>query len=160
MTVALALALIALTTAPALAGGPTDILKVDEFIDAPRVLFGDSLPDVLRILGPPSARGIRARETFREPIARREVERLTYPDLWVELRGRLVGAEIIAPARRLPWGLDVGASRVSVRTILGDAQEETDDRVLYLYSDGFPKTVTFHFRDGRVWRINWEYWVE
>jgi len=36
----------------------------------------------------------------------------------------------------------------------------TDGRYLYLYSDGYPDTVEFYFRDGHVRRIEWNYWAE
>jgi hypothetical protein len=28
---------------------------------------------------------------------------------------------------------------------------------MYLYADGFPNTVEFYFRDGRVRRIEWTF---
>jgi hypothetical protein len=149
-----------LLSVPTFAGAVTDIPRVDQFIDAPRVLFGDSLPAVLRSLGPPAVEDSRMRGTLRDPAVTRKVQRLTYPGMRLEIRDRLVAAEITTPGRGLPWGLDVGASRAAIEAILGDAQEAADDRLLYLYSDGFPKTVIFHLRDGRVRKIEWEYWVD
>ena len=43
---------------------------------------------------------------------------------------------------------------------LGEPQELTDGRYLYLYSDGYPDTVELYFHDGRVRRIEWTYWAE
>lgn len=140
--------------------GATDIARVDEYIDAPRRLFGDTDDEVLRALGPPVSRGTRRRATFRDPAVTRTVDRLAYPGLVVELHGRLVRVELTAPVHRLPWGLDVGAPRAALATVLGEPQEVSDTRVRYLYSDGFPKTVTFHIEDDRVRRIDWEYWLE
>ena len=160
MRLRVTVAVIAWLAIPALADAMTDIPRVDEFIDAPRVLFGDSLPAVVHVLGPPVAEDRGARGTLRDPLVTRQVQRLTYPGMRLEIHDRLVAVEITAPGRGLPWGLDVGASRAAVETILGDAQEAADDRLLYLYSDGFPKTVTFHLREGRVRKIEWEYWLD
>jgi hypothetical protein len=33
----------------------------------------------------------------------------------------------------------------------------TDVSILYLYSDAYPDTVEFYFRDDRVQRIEWIY---
>lgn len=156
----LALALGVLLATPAGASGPTDVARVDAFLDAPRALFGDTEPEVLRRLGPPVERHARSRATFRDPSVRRRVERLVYPGVVVEVHERVVRVELRAPDPRLPWGLGVGVSRATVETALGEPQESSDRRVRYIESDGFPKTVTFHFEDGRVLRIDWEYWLE
>lgn len=152
--------LIALPSVAAWAGATTDIVKVDEFIDAPRALFGDTLATVVSRLGPPMGEDTRTRATLRDPTVMRRVQRLTYPGMRLEIRDRLVAAEITTPGHGLPWGLDVGASRATVEAMLGDGQDTADDRLLYLYSDGFPKTVTFHLSDGRVRKIEWEYWLD
>jgi hypothetical protein len=133
---------------------------VDEFIDAPRVLFGETEADVVRRLGQPASRDTRMRPSFSDPTVTRRVERLVYQGIVVELQGRLVRVELTAGDHPLPWGLSVGAQRQVVEDVLGRPQRATDDSLLYLYSDGFPKTVTFQFRDGRVRRIEWEYWIE
>lgn len=141
-------------------GGATNIARVDEYIDAPRALLGETRDDVLRALGPPVDRDTRRRATFRDPTVSRTVERLRYPGLAVELAGRLVRVELTAPLYRLPWGLDVGVRREALAAALGEPEQASDTRVRYLYSDGFPKTVTFHIDDGVVRRIDWEYWLE
>lgn len=161
MTRRLAVALtVAVAVASGTLAGATDIARVDEYIDAPRTVFGDSHDEVLRALGPPLGRGTRLRGTFRDPAVRRTVERLAYPGLVVELYDRLVRVELMAPGHRMPWGLDVGAPRAALAAVLGAPQESSDTRVRYLYSDGFPKTVTFHIESGRVHRIDWEYWLD
>jgi hypothetical protein len=160
-TAALALACVLAGTSGASAQtSPTDIVNVDTFIDAPRALFGETGPDVLRALGPPAQHDTRRRATWRDATVTREVERLTYPGLVVEHRGRLVRVELTEPGRVLPFRLDVGASRPAVEHALGQPQLASDERVVYLYSDAFPKTVTFHFFDSRVRKIEWEYWIE
>lgn len=156
---AVGLALAVVVASGALAGA-TDIVRVDQYIDAPRTVFGDSHDEVSRTLGPPVRRETRRRATFRDPAVSRTVDRLAYPGVVVELYGRLVRVELTSPGHRLPWGLDVGAPRAAVTAVLGEPQEASDTRVRYLYSDGFPKTVTFHIEAGRVRRIDWEYWLE
>ncbi len=156
----LALPVVFAVTVSATAQGRTDIRKVDEFIDAPRALFGETPSDVLRTLGPPAAQDTRRRETYRDPTVTRVVQRLTFAGVVVELSTRLVRLELTAPGYSLPWGLDVGTPRQTVESVLGEPQRTLAGSVLYLYSDGFPQTVTFHFADNRVRKIEWEYWID
>ena len=68
---------------------------------------------------------------------------------------------LFGPAGRpLPHGLDVGAARARVEAVLGAAVEMTDVRYFYLDADGFPNSVEFFFRDGRITRIEWRFWAE
>jgi len=103
--------------------GPTLIPQVDEFIDAPRALFGRTRAEIERVLGVPPYPGVVIRYS---PAS------------------ALTSVAITAPTYRLPQGLGVGASR----------------RDVDLYSDGYPDTVEFYFRDGHVRRIEWNYWAE
>ncbi len=119
--------------------GPTLIPQVDEFIDAPRALFGRTRAEIERVLGAPPYPGVVIRYS---PAS------------------ALTSVAITAPTYRLPQGLGVGASRRDVERLLGEPQEMTEGRYLYLYSDGYPDTVEFYFRDGRVRRIEWNYWAE
>jgi hypothetical protein len=47
-----------------------------------------------------------------------------------------------------------------VEAVLGTAPEMTDERYFYPDADGFPNSVEFFFRDGRVSRIEWRFWAE
>ena len=119
--------------------GPTLIPQVDEFIDAPRALFGRTRAEIERVLGAPPYPGVVIR--YSPSSALRSVV-------------------ITTPTYHLPQGLGVGASRDDVERLLGEPQEMTEGRYLYLYSDGYPDTVEFYFRDGHVRRIEWNYWAE
>ena len=119
--------------------GPTLIPQVDEFIDAPRARFGRTRAAIERALGAPPYPGVVIRYS---PTS------------------ALKSVAITTPAYPLPQGLGIGALRGDVERLLGEPQELTDARYLYLYSDGYPDTVEFYFRDGRVSRIEWNYWVE
>ncbi len=46
--------LLLVVVGPAAAAGPTDIARVDEFIDAPRALFGRTRAELERTLGTPT----------------------------------------------------------------------------------------------------------
>ena len=71
---------------------------------------------------------------------------------------RRSGASVLSHARvPLPRGLAVGVARESVEQALGEPQAASDASVMYLYADGFPNTVEFYFRDGRVRRIEWTF---
>lgn len=137
----------------------TDIVAVDEFIDAPRALFGRTRAGIERTLGAPS--GLRARTL---PGGRRApteaVDELTYPGVVIGVsRGStaLRRVEVSEPRWALPRGLNVGVTRTRVEEVLGEPQAATDASALYLYSDAYPDTVEFYFRGGRVQRIEWLY---
>jgi hypothetical protein len=142
------------------AAGPTDIVRVDEVIGAPRALFGRTETAVRAALGEPQAAEAGAVASYRDPVRLLPARRLVYPGLVIELlgsTGRVRRVRVDAPGRGLPYGLDVGVPGEVVERILGEAQEQADRHLMYLYSDGFPDTVHFHLRDGRVWRIEWNY---
>jgi hypothetical protein len=119
--------------------GPTLIPRVDEFIDAPRARFGRTRAEIERALGPPPYPGVVIRYSPASALKSVAITEPTYP---------------------LPQGISIGTSRTDVERLLGEPQELTEIRYLYLYSDGYPDTVEFYFREGRVRRIEWNYWVE
>lgn len=145
------LALLAALATPAAAVGPTDIARVDEYIDAPRALFGRTRAELERRLGAPSEVRPRTGSVL-----------LTWPgvEIAVSRTARVAGVVLKTAGRPLPHGLDVGAPRARVEAVLGEAQDMSDERYFYLDSDGFPNTVEFFFRDGRVTRIEWRFWAE
>ena len=147
--------------------GPTDIARVDEFIDAPRALFGRTRAEIVRRLGAPLTVESRSLSRYTHPEVRDRVEDLAYSGVTL---GVLAGVRENAAALRrvtltssafsLPRALNVGAERSRVEQVLGEPQELTPGRYLYLYADGFPDTVEFFFRDDRVHRIEWNYSVQ
>jgi hypothetical protein len=151
--------LAAIGSAATAAAGPTDIVRVDDYIDAPRALFGWTGAEVERALGPAQETEAGAVSSYRDPAVFRATRRLSYPGLVIDVfdTGRLRRVRIGAPGRGLPFGLDVGSSREEVERVLGEPQESADSHLMYLYSDGYPETVHFHLRDGRVRGIEWNF---
>jgi hypothetical protein len=139
--------------------GPTDIVRVDDYIGAPHALFGRTGAEVERTLGPPNQVEAGAVSSYRDPAVFRHTRRLSYPGLVIDVleTGRLRRVRIAAPGRHLPYGLDVGSPREEVERVLGEPQEAGDSHLMYLYSDGYPETVHFHLRDGRVRGIEWNF---
>ena len=157
------LALLLVVTAVVGAGAqgppPTDLRAVDEFIDAPRALFGRTGDAVERALGAPVARRARAMPGSSHAVLD-PVEELVYPGAVVFVSRRSAGlrrVQITEPHWAWPRGLNVGVPRGQVERALGEPQVATDVIMLYLYSDAYPDTVEFHFGDGRVQRIEWLY---
>ena len=149
---AFAVALLVLMSAtPQATAGPTDIQRVDDFIDAPRALFGRTRAELERRLGMPARERPRA-----------DGVTLSWPGIDVALSrsARVAGVVVSAAGRPLPHGLDVGAPRARVEAVLGEALQATDDRSFYPDADGFPNSVEFFFRDGHVTRIEWRFWTE
>ena len=140
--------------------GPTRIERVDTVVDAPYALFGRTRAEVEARLGAPT--GVRSRSVTR-PGDRRVttvVDELAYPGLVIEVsENRIRRVRMSAPGHALPFGVSLGDPRSQVEDLLGEPQQTTDTLSLYLYSDGYPDTVTFHFRNDRVHRIEWVYWV-
>ena len=155
----LGLGLAVLGAGPAAPAGPTEIVRVDDYIGAPRALFGRTGAEVERTLGPPLGAEPGAVPTYRDPTAFRATRRLSYPGLVIDVlpTGRLLRVRIGAPGRGLPFGLDVGTAREEIERVLGEPQESADGHLMYLYSDGYPETVHFHLRDGRVRAIEWSF---
>jgi len=139
--------------------GPTDIVRVDDYIGAPRILFGRTAAEAGRVLGPPTGAEPGAVASYLDPADLRPTQRLTYPGLLIDVlaSGRIRRVRITAPGRSLPFGLDVGSRRDDVERVLGEPQESTDGHVMYLYSDAFPDTVHFYLRDGSVRAIEWNF---
>src|SRR5262245_58237147 len=132
---------------PVGAAGPTDIVRVDDYIGAPRDLFGRTGVEVERTLGfPPLGAEPGAVPTYRDPGVFRPTRRMSYPGLVIDVlpTGRLRRVRIAAPGRSLPFGLDIGTPREEVERALGEPQEASDGHLMYLYSDGYPDTVHFH----------------
>ena len=131
--------------------GPTNIPRVDDYIDAPRALFGRTRAELERRLGAPAGERPRGAGVA-----------LSWPGLEVALSAsaRVAGVVVYAAGHPLPHGLDVGAPRARVEAVLGEALESTDDRCFYPDADGFPNSVEFFFRDGRITRIEWRFWTE
>ncbi len=142
--------------------GPTVITRVDDLIDAPRALFGRTRAEVERALGAPLSVRERAVPGLLRPDAVQTIRELAYPGarIGVSAGAALRRVEITTPAYPLPHGLSVGATRRHVEETLGEPQELTEGRYLYLYSDGYPDTVEVYFREHRVHRLEWNYWTE
>jgi len=143
----------------ALVAPATDIVGVDDFIDAPRALFGRTRVAVERALGAPLV--VRPRTLLPGPgLAAEAIDELSYPGVVVAVsrRSAVVRRVEITEARwSLPRGLNVGTQRRRVEETLGEPQLVSDVSVLYLDADGFPNTVEFHFRVDRVQRIEWSF---
>ena len=151
--------LLAVSVASLAHGGATDIVAVDDVINAPRGLFGRTRAAVEQALGAPLS--VRASTLPATPTSAAEAaEQLTYRGvvITVSRRSSSVRAVTISEPRwTLPRGLNVGTSRGQVEATLGEAQLIGDTSVLYLDADGFPNTVEFHFRGDAVRRIEWSY---
>ena len=137
----------------------TDIVAVDDFIDAPRALFGRTRESVERAVGPPIS--VRPSTLEATPTSPAEpAEQLAWAGLVVTVTRRsstVRRVEITEPRWALPSGLNVGTPRAQVEATLGEPQLASDASVLYLDADGFPNTVEFYFRNDRVRRIEWSY---
>src|SRR5262245_7909560 len=65
--------------------GPTDIVRVDDYIGAPRALFGRTGADAERALGPPLRTDAGAVSSYRDPAVFRATRRLSYPGLVIDV---------------------------------------------------------------------------
>ncbi len=141
------------------AAGATDIVAVDDFINAPRALFGRNRASVERRLGAPAS--VRSLTLPAGPNFPAEAaDELVYPGVAVAVSRRsstVRRVEIGEPRFTLPRGLNVGAARREVERILGEPQLTDATSVLYLDADGYPNTVEFQFREERVRRIEWTF---
>src|SRR5258708_34836815 len=124
--------LLLVVVGPAAAAGPTDIARVDEFIDAPRALFGRTRAELERTLGTPT-----------DVRPRADTVLLSWPglDVAVSRSSRVAAVVLRAAGRPLPHGLDVGTPRARVEAVPGEAQDATDGRDAYVDAAGLPNPV-------------------
>src|SRR5438552_7553834 len=117
----LSLALLVIPGA-AVAAGPTDIARVDDYIDAPRALFGRTRAELERRLGVPTQERLRAGTIV-----------LFWPGLEVAMSpsARVAAISVRAAGGPLPYGPDVGAPRARARAGLGPGQATTDQRPVH-----------------------------
>src|SRR2546423_14197514 len=121
----------------AAAAGPTDIARVDEFIDAPRALLGRTRAELERTLGPPAEVRARAGAAVL----------LSWPglDIAVSRSSRVAAVVLRAAGRPLPHGLDVGTPRARVQAVVGGAPDAAGERGAPLHADGVPHSVRVFF---------------
>jgi hypothetical protein len=125
-----ALALLAPATGPAQTVRPTDIVAVDDFIDAARTVFGTLADGV----GPAEAMD----ELIDPGVA-----------IFVSRRSAAVRRVVLSEARAsLPRGLTVGVAREEVERALGEPQMASDASMMYRYADGFPTPSSSTFARG------------
>src|SRR2546425_12373156 len=124
----LTLALLVIPGAGA-AAGPSDTARLDDYIDAPRALFGRTRAELERWLGAPPQERLRAGTIV-----------LSWPGLEVAMSrlARVAAISVRAAGRPLPYGLDVGAPRTRVEAGLGPAQGPTGQRAFYLRAARVP----------------------
>jgi hypothetical protein len=128
---------------------PTDIVAVDDFVDAARTVFGRTRGQVERGLGSPSQ--VRAR-TLADGVGPAEaVDELIDPGvaILVSRRSAAVRRMVLSEARAsLPRGLTVGVAREEVERALGEPQTASDASMMYRYADGFPTPSSSTFARG------------
>jgi hypothetical protein len=128
---------------------PTDIVAVDDFVDAARTVFGRTRGQVERGLGSPSQ--VRAR-TLADGVGPAEaVDELIDPGvaILVSRRSAAVRRMVLSEARAsLPRGLTVGVAREEVERALGEPQMASDASMMYRYADGFPTPSSSTFARG------------
>lgn len=141
------------------ASGPTDIVRVDDFIGAPRAMFGRTGPQVEHALGPPVAVERGAVASYRDPAVFRAARRLSYQGLVIDVldTGAVRRVRVQRAGLGWPLGLDIGSAREDVERVLGEPTQAEGADLMYLYSDGYPDTVHFHFQNGQVRQIEWNY---
>src|SRR5437870_13910079 len=108
----LSLALLVIPGA-AVAAAPTDIARVDDYIDAPRALFVRTRAELERRLGVPTQERLRAGTIV-----------LFWPGLEVAMppSARVAAISVCAAGRPLADGLDGGAARARGEAVVGQAQ--------------------------------------
>jgi hypothetical protein len=128
---------------------PTDVVAVDDFVDAARTVFGRTRGQVERGLGSPSQ--VRAR-TLADGVGPAEaVDELIDPGvaILVSRRSAAVRRMVLSEARAsLPRGLTVGVAREEVERALGEPQMASDASMMYRYADGFPTPSSSTFARG------------
>src|SRR2546428_10913224 len=146
----LTLALLAIPGA-AVAAGPTDIARVDDYIDAPRALFGRTRAELERRLGVPTQERLRAGTIV---LFWPGLEVAMSPSARVAANQRARGG---AAAARRPRRRRAACAR---RGGAGPGAGHDGRARLLPRRRRVPDSVEFFFRDGRVTRIEWRFWAD
>lgn len=159
-----------LAVAPAVGAAEPFQARVDELIaDGFAVPLGRTRAELAASLGPPRSATVRRVQNRHEPGRTDEVHELEYDGLRIVLyRVSATGRELIMEVSltseryRLKWGLGVGSTRDAVRRVLGPgvrAERGEIDTDRYEDSERASR-VDFSFRDARVRRIDWVFWLD
>lgn len=61
---------------------------------------------------------------------------------------------------KIKWGLNIGCSRQQVKDILGAPSEVDNEKLTYSLDGNFPHQFDFFIKDGKVYKIEWSYYMD
>ena len=162
--------------------------RIDELIeDGFAFPLGKTRTEITASLGRPLAAAVRRIPNQHRPSQTDELHELTYDGLRILLyrvtvdnRELVTDISLTGVGYRVKWGLGVGSTKEEVRRVLGPgftalpAPEsrlgspaggrpcgESDGNCTYRYAASEQTShVYFSFRDGRVERLDWVFWVD
>lgn len=96
-----------------------------------------------------------------------EIHKLFYDGLYIEIykategnKEMLQALSITSEKFKVKWGLNVGISKDEIKKVLGNPSKDVDNVWSYVDSDGYENGVRFFFRNDKVNKIEWSYWID
>jgi hypothetical protein len=86
--------------------------------------------------------------------------KLKYYRVVPEKRNILRTLELVSSGYTLPFGIRIGATRESITSILGKPSTSGPDAIEYECGDPYSRTVSFEFKKGRLFAIQWDNDIE
>lgn len=156
-------------TAPVREPLPADVgIRVREFVHHGfGFRFGKTVAEIRKNLGKPLSTSEREVANLHYPDRTDLIRELEYPGLSstvyrvTEDRKEIVtGVTITGSRYKLRWGLKVGSSIADITTVLGPPTEETAGMATWVAGEEAPSSVSFYFRNGTVYKIVWNFYID
>jgi len=152
LAISIALASLACNAQPK----PMDLEKAKKV-----VAFGEGLYTGLKI--PPIKHQIEKVENLHVEGQIDEWHSLEYPGIKLkyyrvvpEKRNILRSIELKSANYILPFGIKLGSTREFITSIIGKPTTSGPDLIEYECGDPYTQTVSFEFKDGRLWAVQWD----
>lgn len=88
-----------------------------------------------------------------------EIYVVKHPDYSGPDPSLLRGISITSNKYKVKYGLNIGSSKAAVKKVLGNPLTE-DHKFTYENTDGYANHVYFYFRNARVYRIDWHFFID
>jgi hypothetical protein len=142
--------------------------RINEFVnDGLDFKLGESIGEIIKNLGNPKNIKVEKIKNVYYPDVIDEINKLFYNGLYVEIYKATEGNKEILTALsvmsykfKVKWGLNVGASKDEIKKVLGNPSKDVDNVWSYVDSDGYEDEVRFYFKNDKVNKIEWSYYID
>lgn len=131
-----------------------------------QLIIGETVAEVTSNLGNPESFKTEKVKNRHNPEQIDEINELFYDGLYIKIykvtetnKEFITDLSVTNDRYHMKWGLNVGSSNDEVKNILGSPSEEKHNVFIYR-TDEAPSHVSFYFRNGTVYRIDWSFYID